>query len=61
MANKASKPRTPVPPAPAPAGPTADGTVVKRLFWIGVGLSFVLSLALYVKTMAASSSFWDAG
>jgi len=42
-----------------PAGvSTATAT---RLFWIGAGLSFVLSLVLYVKTMAASASFWDAG
>ena len=32
-----------------------------KLFWVGAILSFVISFTLYVKTMAASSSFWDAG
>jgi hypothetical protein len=52
---------------PGSSGPTPtgefgasreDGT---RLFWIGAGLAFIVSLVIYVKTMAASSSFWDAG
>jgi hypothetical protein len=50
-------------PAPAPPTAVAPGEPVDstRLYWTGAALSFVLSLSLYVKTMAASCSFWDAG
>jgi hypothetical protein len=42
---------------PAP-GATED---FYRLYWVAGGFAFMVSLVLYVKTMAASSSFWDAG
>jgi len=32
-----------------------------KIFWAGAAISFLASLALYVKTMAASASFWDSG
>ncbi len=41
--------------------PDSNYAADKRLFWVGVIVSFLGSLALYVKTMAATSSFWDAG
>jgi cytochrome c-type biogenesis protein CcmH/NrfG len=47
-------------PSVAPAAP-APSAGAGRLFWFGAGVCFVLSLALYIKTMAASSSFWDSG
>jgi hypothetical protein len=40
---------------------TSGARETNRLFWLGAGISFVVSLVLYIKTMAASSSFWDAG
>lgn len=33
----------------------------QRAYWIGAVIALVGSLGLYIKTMAASSSFWDAG
>jgi hypothetical protein len=45
--------------AGAPAGGAA--TTARRLFWGGAALSFLISLGLYVRTMEASASFWDAG
>jgi len=33
----------------------------KRVFWVGLAVSFLASFALYLKTMAATSSFWDSG
>lgn len=47
-----------VPPQPMPS---AGGSAGKKLYWGGAAVSFIFSLALYVKTMAASSSFWDSG
>jgi len=42
--------------------PGADGGAPgRRLYWGGAVVSFLVPLALYIKTMAASSSFWDSG
>jgi len=38
-----------------------DDAARRRLFWFGAAFVFIFSLVLYVKTMAASASFWDAG
>ena len=42
-------------------GAAEAASSVQKLFWAGAILTFGLSLVVYVKTMAASSSFWDAG
>ncbi len=42
-------------------GETFPAATVKKLYWGGAGIAFFLSLILYIKTMAASASFWDAG
>jgi len=39
----------------------SETEAARRLFWTGAALSFAVSLILYVKTMAVSASFWDAG
>ena len=41
--------------------PDTGENLAKKLYWGGAGLCFLFSLILYVKTMAASASFWDAG
>jgi hypothetical protein len=43
------------------SGEAATGNINRNLYWAGAGFSFLFSLVLYVKTMAASASFWDAG
>ncbi len=45
---------------PTLPSPALHGTD-KKVFWGGAAVSFLFSLALYIKTMAASSSFWDSG
>jgi Protein O-mannosyl-transferase TMEM260-like/Tetratricopeptide repeat len=47
------------PPNP-PAGAPAPG-LVKRLYWAGAALSFLLSLVVYAATMQGTASFWDSG
>ncbi len=55
-------------PAAAPAGgpsppnfpPSADKTN-RLVFYTGAALSFLVSLGFYIRTMAASASFWDSG
>jgi hypothetical protein len=42
-------------------GDVSPEASAKKLYWAGAGFAFLLSLILYVKTMAASASFWDAG
>jgi hypothetical protein len=62
MAKVTTHNQPPEPSSPAPAsafGATPENGT--RWFWIGAGLVFIVSLVVYVKTMAASSSFWDAG
>jgi tetratricopeptide (TPR) repeat protein len=46
-------------PHPAAGDLTAGGE--QKIFYAGAILAFVLSLALYLRTMAVSASFWDAG
>jgi hypothetical protein len=41
--------------------PPGAGDTGTRIFWGGAIVSFLVPLALYIKTMAASSSFWDSG
>jgi len=36
-------------------------TGIRRLFWIGAAISFVLSFVLYARTMQGGASFWDSG
>ena len=50
------------PRPPHEAGASArNGAPGRRYFLIGAALSFVISLGLYLKTMAPSASFWDCG
>jgi hypothetical protein len=54
--------QSPAVSAPRQAHPiTENPDDYTRIFWVGAAFSFLFSLILYVKTMAASSSFWDAG
>jgi tetratricopeptide (TPR) repeat protein len=46
-------------PHPAPGAPAMDQE--QKYFYIGAVLAFLLSLALYIRTMAVSASFWDSG
>ncbi len=48
--------------AVSPAG-SAAGQIIygKQFFQAGAALSFLVGLIVYVQTMAASASFWDAG
>ncbi|MCK5407742.1 MAG: DUF2723 domain-containing protein, partial [Candidatus Krumholzibacteria bacterium] len=47
--------------SPRPTGGGLSERPAARLFWFGAGFSFLISFVLYIKTMAASASFWDAG
>ncbi len=40
---------------------SVDETPIRRLYWIGAGAAFFISLALYVRTMQGGASFWDSG
>jgi Flp pilus assembly protein TadD len=40
---------------------SADAAILRMMFWVGAGLSFIVSLVVYAWTMEASSSFWDSG
>lgn len=46
-------------PQPIPA--IGTGGEEKKYFYAGAVLAFLLSLALYLRTMAVSASFWDSG
>ena len=52
---------TPAELSPRPTGGGLSERPAARLFWFGAGFSFLISFVLYIKTMAASASFWDAG
>jgi tetratricopeptide (TPR) repeat protein len=65
MSNKKSKLKTESSPKPPPAPdlrPAVPADVPgKRLFYAGALFTLLVSCIVYVKTMAASASFWDAG
>ena len=44
-----------------PVGTIGVTPVARRYFWIGGMMVFVFSLGLYIRTMAPSAPFWDAG
>jgi hypothetical protein len=52
---------SPSKPDTAPPSPSTSGDLAKKLYLGGAAVCFLFSLVLYVKTMAASASFWDAG
>ncbi len=58
--NKRMKPSSPSTPSPVVVHP-AEAAILKRIFWVGAALSFLVSLVLYARTMEATSSFWDSG
>jgi tetratricopeptide (TPR) repeat protein len=45
----------------SPVAPESDYTGGKRFFKLGAALSLLVSFAVYIRTMAGSSSFWDSG
>lgn len=65
MAKKSTKPKKKTQPAPQPVpevqtvqqGPTPG----IKLFYGGAVFALIVALIVYVRTMAASASFWDAG
>lgn len=62
MVKKNSKSKKIIQPAPPPAREMHPAVIPgMRLFYAGAVLSLLVSLIVYVKTMAASASFWDAG
>jgi Protein O-mannosyl-transferase TMEM260-like/Tetratricopeptide repeat len=52
---KQTSPSTPVAPT------AAEARTARRIFWVGAAISFLGSLALYARTMEATSPFWDSG
>jgi len=62
MARKQKTSRTQPPPKPvAPARPAPADPVAQLYFRIGAIFTLVVSLFLYLRTMAPSAPFWDAG
>lgn len=46
---------------PHPPLGAGESSEEKKYFYAGAILAFLLSLALYIRTMAVSASFWDSG